>query len=189
MRGASPPRQALWEYYNWTGAVCSVIGSGSAPWTPPDAPQGCESCRAAVSSATAVAPSPGGRWRCLPLRSGDESSCGPLGVPPLSRACLRAAPAPGVDFEPAAGYRDHHRRDPCRVSQDQAEPYPLFNGADLRRRVEQRLTNCAGPQHTKLWIATHLLHTEEGLETGAGYRLGACGARVELATGGTGSPE
>ncbi|KAJ1194715.1 hypothetical protein NDU88_004001 [Pleurodeles waltl] len=126
---------------------------------------------------------------CSTGLSGDESPCGPLGVPPLSRACLRAAPAPGVDFEPAAGYRDHHRRDPCRVSQDQAEPYPLFNGADLRRRVEQRSTNCAGPQHTKLWTATHLLHTEEGLETGAGYRLGACGARVELATGGTGSTE
>ncbi|KAJ1184078.1 hypothetical protein NDU88_000888 [Pleurodeles waltl] len=65
-----PPQKALWEYSNGTGAIRFMSGSGPAPWTPPDAPQGCEACRAAGSSATAVAPSLGGRWRCLPLRWG-----------------------------------------------------------------------------------------------------------------------
>ncbi|KAJ1097597.1 hypothetical protein NDU88_002715 [Pleurodeles waltl] len=67
----------------------------------------------------------------------------------LSYSGWRGAPVPGIVSGPAAGYRSYHRRGLRRVDQDQAKPYPLLNGADLHRREEQCLKNCASPHHTK----------------------------------------
>ncbi|KAJ1192038.1 hypothetical protein NDU88_001350 [Pleurodeles waltl] len=126
-RDAPPtPQKALWDHNNRPGAYLLHERVGIRSLDSPAATRGRGPCRAAVRSATADAPSPGGRWRRLPLgwgsapdlevltarrtygvcgdrcegnwslpshrlplpareggrRTGDESCCGPLGVPP-----------------------------------------------------------------------------------------------------------
>ncbi|KAJ1184777.1 hypothetical protein NDU88_001580 [Pleurodeles waltl] len=62
-----PPQKALWDHNNKPGVNLFHERVGTRSLDPPAATCGHGPCRAAVSSATADAPSPGGRWRRLPL--------------------------------------------------------------------------------------------------------------------------
>ncbi|KAJ1144570.1 hypothetical protein NDU88_010868 [Pleurodeles waltl] len=63
-----PPGKALWDHNNRPGVNSFHERVGTRSLDPPAASHGYDACRAAVSSATADAASPGGRWRRLPLR-------------------------------------------------------------------------------------------------------------------------